>query len=81
MFTRLIRYLRQILGYFFYWIGWGLAVLVIVQAIILSLTTGGPAMALVIGAGGVIVWLLGLRLYTLLAKPSGGTRSGGPTRH
>jgi hypothetical protein len=72
MFTRLIRYLRRILGNFFYWIGWGLAVLVIAQAIILSLTTGGPAMALLIGAGGVIVWLIGLGLYTLLAKPSGG---------
>ena len=70
MFTRLIRYLRRVLGHFFYWIGWGLAVLVIVQAIILSLTTGGPAVALLIGAGGVIVWLLGLGLYTLLAKPS-----------
>jgi hypothetical protein len=27
---------------------------------------------LLIGAGGVIVWLIGLGLYTLLAKPSGG---------
>ncbi len=70
MFTRLARYLARILGTVFYWVGWGLAILVIAQAIILSLTTGGPAIALLIGAGGVVVWLIGLGLYTLLARPS-----------
>jgi hypothetical protein len=71
MFTRLANYLRRILGSFFYWIGWALAVLVIAQAIILSLTTGGPVVALLIGGGGVVVWLIGLGLYTLLVRPSG----------
>jgi hypothetical protein len=73
MFTRLANYLRRILGNFFYWIGWALAVLVIAQAIILSLTTGGPAVALLIGGGGVVVWLIGLGLYSVLARPPAGS--------
>ena len=73
MFARLGRFLARILGVAFYWVGWGLAILVILQAIILSVTTGGPAVALMFGAAGVVIWMIGLGLYSVLAKPPAGS--------
>jgi hypothetical protein len=67
MFTRVRKYLGGIFGRTLYWIGWGLAVLVIAQAIILSLTTGGPVVPLLLCGAGVILWLVGIGLKHLLA--------------
>jgi len=63
MFTRLGKFLGSV----FYWIGWGLAVLVIAQAIILSFTTGNPLVPVLLGCVGVIVWLIGIGFKYILA--------------
>ena len=67
MFARPIRFLGNILGKALYWIGWGLAVLVIAQAIILSVTTGNPLIPIILGVIGVIVWSIGIGLKYVLA--------------
>ena len=63
MFARLRRFLGNIL----YWIGWCLAVIVLGQAIILSVTTGGPIIPVVLGGVGVIFWLIALAFKYVLA--------------
>ena len=67
MFTRLAKLLGKILGTAFYWIGWGLAVIVLVQAIILSVTTGSPLIPVMLGVTGVIFWLIAIALKLALA--------------
>jgi hypothetical protein len=67
MFARLGRALGRFLGNVFYWIGWGLAALVLVQAIILSVTTGSPLIPVILGVVGVIFWLLAIGLKYVLA--------------
>ena len=63
MFARL----RKFLGSILYWIGWVLAVLVIAQAIILSVTTGNPLVPVLLGGIGVIVWLIAIGFKYILA--------------
>lgn len=67
MFARLRKFLGNVLGNVFYWIGWGLAVVVLVQAIILSVTTGSPLIPVILGVAGVIFWLLAIGLKYVLA--------------
>jgi CRP-like cAMP-binding protein len=71
MFARLGKFLRNILGNvlgtILYWIGWVFAVLVIAQAIILSVTTGNPLVPALLGAVGVIVWLIAIGFKYILA--------------
>ena len=63
MFARL----RKFLGSVLYWIGWVLAVLVIAQAIILSVTTGNPLVPVLLGGIGVIIWLIAIGFKYILA--------------
>ena len=67
MFARLGRILGNILGNTLYLIGWGLAVIVLAQAIILSFTSGGPLIPIVLGVVGVIVWLIAIGFRYILA--------------
>jgi hypothetical protein len=68
MFARLGKFLGRILGGVFYWIGWGLAVIVIAQAVILSVTTGSPAIPVILGLVGIAIWLVGLGLKSIVAR-------------
>lgn len=70
MFARLGKFLGKILGNAFYWIGWALAVIVLVQAIILSVTTGSPLIPVMLGVAGVIFWLIAIALKLALAGRS-----------
>jgi hypothetical protein len=63
MFARL----RKFLGSVLYWIGWVLAVLVIAQAIILSVTTDNPLVPVLLGGIGVFVWLIAIGFKYILA--------------
>jgi Phosphatidylethanolamine-binding protein len=67
MFARLGKFLKRILGNVLYWIGWGVAVLAIVQAIILSVTVCNPLVPLLLGGVGVIVWLIAIGFKFILA--------------
>jgi hypothetical protein len=67
MFARLRKFLGNILGNVLYWIGGGLAVLVIAQAIILSVTFGNPLVPVLLGGVGVIVWLIAIGFKYILA--------------
>ena len=67
MFVRLRKSLRNGLGLIFYWIGWMLAVLVIAQAIILSVASGSPLIPVLLGVTGVVFWLIGVGLRYVLA--------------
>jgi hypothetical protein len=70
MFARLGKLLGKILGNAFYWIGWALAVIVLVQAIILSVTTGSPLIPVMLGVAGVIFWLIAIALKLAFAGRS-----------
>ena len=63
MFVRLGKFL----GNFLYWIGWGLAVLLIAIAIILSLTLN-PLIPLVFCGIGLIVWVIAIELKYILTE-------------
>ena len=63
MFVRLGKFL----GNFLYWIGWGLAVLLIAIAIILSLTLN-PLVPLVFCGIGLIVWVIAIELKYILTE-------------
>jgi hypothetical protein len=67
MFARLGKLLGKILGNAFYWIGWALAVIVLVQAIILSVTTGSPLIPVMLGVAGVTFWLIAIALKLAFA--------------
>lgn len=67
MFTGLRKFLGNILGTILYWIGWGLAVIVLVQAIILSVATGNPLVPILLGGVGVAVWLIAIGFKKILA--------------
>lgn len=67
MFARLRKFLGNVLGNVLYWICWGLAVLVIAQAIILSVTSGNPLIPVLLGGVGVIVWLIAIGFKYILA--------------
>jgi hypothetical protein len=69
MFTRLRIFLGNFLGTVLYWIGWALAVVVLAQAIILSVTTGNPLIPVVLGGVGVIFWLIAIAFkYALTGR-------------
>ena len=68
MFARLGKFLGRILGGAFFWIGWGIAVIVIAQAIILSVTTGSPLIPVVLGLVGITIWLIVIGFRYLLAR-------------
>ena len=63
MFVRLGKFLGNSL----YWIGWGLAVLLIAIAIILSLTLN-PLVPLVFCGTGLIVWVTAIELKYILIE-------------
>jgi hypothetical protein len=67
MFAKLRKFLGTVLGTVLYWIGWVLAVLVLAQAIILSVTTGNPLVPVLLGGIGVIVWLIAIGFKYILA--------------
>jgi FtsH-binding integral membrane protein len=62
MFVRL----RKFLGNVLYWIGWGLAVLVILLAITVAVSSGNPLLPLLLSSLGVIVWLVAIGLKRIL---------------
>ncbi len=63
MFVRLGKFL----GNFLYWIGWGLAVLLITIAIILSITLN-PLVPMVFCSIGLIVWVIALEFKYILTE-------------
>ncbi len=63
MFARLGKFL----GNFLYWIGWGLAVLLITIAIILSITLN-PLVPMVFCSIGLIVWVIALEFKYILTE-------------
>ena len=67
MFARLRRFLGNVLGTVLYWIGWVLAVIVLAQAIILSVTTGSPLIPVILGVAGVIFFLIAVAFKYVLA--------------
>ncbi len=67
MFARLGKLLGKVLGVIFFWIGWALAVILIAQAIILSLATGSPAIPVILGLVGITLWLIGMGFRYILA--------------
>jgi hypothetical protein len=67
MFARLKKFLGNVLGTVLYWIGWVLAVFVLAQAIILSVTTGSPLIPVILGVAGVIFWLIAVAFKYALA--------------
>jgi len=67
MFTRLRKFLGNVLGNILYVIGWGLAVIVLAQAIILSVTTGNPLAPVILGTVGVIFFLIAVAFKYVLA--------------
>jgi FtsH-binding integral membrane protein len=67
MFARLGKFLKKVVGNVLYWIGWGVAILVIAQAIVLSITSGNPLVALLLGGVGVVVWLIAVGFRYILA--------------
>lgn len=68
MFTRLGKFLGKIFGNILFWIGWVIAVVVIAEAIILSVTTGSPLIPVVLGLVGVTIWLIGIGFRYILAR-------------
>ena len=68
MFARMRKFLSKVVGNVLYWIGWALAILVIAQAIILSVTSGNPFVPLLLGGIGVIVWRIAIGLKKILVK-------------
>ncbi len=67
MFARQGKFLSKVVGNVLYLIGWALAVLVIAQAIILSVASGNPLIPLLLGGIGVTVWLIAIGLKKILA--------------
>ncbi len=68
MFARLGNLLGNIFGNILFWIGWALAVIVLAQAIILSLTTGSPAIPVILGLVGITLWAIGMGFRYILAR-------------
>ena len=76
MFSRLGKFLGRAFGKVLYWIGWGVAILLIAQAIILAVTSGNVLLPILLGAVGVIVWLvvIGFKYITRIDFESIGRR-------
>jgi len=60
--------LRRFLGYVIYLIGWGLTVIVIAQAIMLSLATGNLLIPVLLGFVGIAIWLIGIASRRILSE-------------
>ncbi len=67
MFARLIKLLISVVGNFLYLIGWGLAVLLIGIATILSFTLN-PLVPLVLCGIGLIIWVIAIELKYMLTE-------------
>jgi len=67
MFGRAGRFMRRILGNLLYWLGCILAVVVIIEGIVLAIAVGNPFIPLLIGAAGVLVWLIAIGFKYVLA--------------
>jgi hypothetical protein len=68
MLARLGNLLGKLFGNILFWIGWALAVVVLAQAIILSLATGSPAIPVILGLVGIALWLIGMGFRYILAR-------------
>jgi hypothetical protein len=67
MSARLWNFVRHVMGNVLHWISWGVAIVVIAQAIIMSLATGNPLIPGLVGLVGVAVWVVGLGLRHFFA--------------
>ena len=61
------RYMRRMLGNLLYWLGCLLAVVVIIEGIVLAIAVGNPFIPLLIGAAGVLLWLIAIGFKYVLA--------------
>jgi CRP-like cAMP-binding protein len=68
LFARMRNFMRRILGAFLYFIGWVVAVVVLVQAIILALAMGSPEIPIALGGFALAVWLFGMAAKYVLAR-------------
>jgi hypothetical protein len=68
MFVRLRRSVGNVLGNVLYWVGCALAVVVLVQAIILSVSAGGPVVPALLGLGALIIWVAGMGIKYLFVR-------------
>lgn len=64
-FARLKRFPVNVISTVFYWIASIFAVLVLLQAIVFALVLGNPFVPLLLGAFGVVVWLVALGFKTV----------------
>jgi hypothetical protein len=67
MFTRLGKFMRRALGNLLYWLGCLLAVVMIIEGIVLAIAVGNPFIPLLVGAAGVLVWLIAVGFKYVLA--------------
>jgi hypothetical protein len=63
MFAILKKFLGKYFGNVVYWIGWVLAILVIAQATILSLTSGNLLVPMLLGGVGLIIWPITVKIH------------------
>ena len=75
MFEKLRKFLAMMLGGFFYWIGWCLAIIVLAQAIVLAFAFGNPTVPLLLGIAGVIVYTIGIGFKNILTSGQSARRS------
>lgn len=71
MFARLWRFVRRLTGNVLHWIAWGAAIVVIAQAIIMSLATGNPFIPALVGLVGLAIWIFGVGLRYLFVGRKG----------
>jgi hypothetical protein len=81
MYARLKKFLGKALGNVVYWIGWVLAILVIAQATILSVTSGNPLVPVLLGGVGLIIWLITSKFRPSLADDKYGFRDHRPDEY
>ncbi len=70
MFGRPLRFLRNAVGNVLYWIGCGLAAVVITQAIILGLAFANPLVPVLVCGLGTIVWFFAAEIRYILTDES-----------
>ena len=71
MFARLWRFVRHLMGNVLHWIAWGVAIVVIAQAITMSLATGNPLIPAFVGLVGLAIWIFGVGLRYLFVGRKG----------
>ena len=62
------KFTRKIAAFFVFWLGWLMAILVLVQAVILAVVTGNPLIPLGLGGAGLMIWLLALAFRYVLVR-------------